>query len=111
VSAYRERLSEALRRMRRALFDMDAARRENRRLGQRLRSALARDGRQKAQRLDSLRDALAHLDPTRVLARGYSIVRDSSGHVRVSSAGLARDDVLDVTFSEGGAEVGVRRTR
>jgi exodeoxyribonuclease VII large subunit len=54
---------------------------------------------------------LGHLDPTQVLGRGYSIVRDADGHVRRSSAGLAPGDVLDVTFSEGGAETTVRGTR
>ena len=54
---------------------------------------------------------LGHLDPTQVLARGYSIVRNADGHVRVSSAGLAVGEALDVTFSEGGAVVKVRETR
>ena len=61
--------------------------------------------------LASLRTALAHLDPTRVLARGYSIVRGPDGHVRRSSAGLAPGDALDVTFAEGGAGVTVGTTR
>jgi exodeoxyribonuclease VII large subunit len=46
-----------------------------------------------------------------VLARGYSIVRGPGGHVRRSSVGLAAGDALDVTFSEGGAETVVRKTR
>jgi exodeoxyribonuclease VII large subunit len=62
-------------------------------------------------RLASLRNALTHLDPTRVLARGYSIVRDAEGHVRRSSVGLAAGAELDVTFAEGGAAVTVRTIR
>jgi len=61
--------------------------------------------------LASLRTALTHLDPTRVLARGYSIVRDPDGHVRRSSAGLTQGAELDVTFAEGGASVTVRYPR
>jgi exodeoxyribonuclease VII large subunit len=61
--------------------------------------------------LASLRTALTHLDPTRVLARGYSIVRDPDGHVRRSSTGLAPGAELDVTFGEGGASVTVRSPR
>jgi exodeoxyribonuclease VII large subunit len=64
-----------------------------------------------ARHLASLRAALTHLDPTRVLARGYSIVRDPDGHVRLSSAGLPAGAELDVTFAEGGAAVTVRSPR
>jgi exodeoxyribonuclease VII large subunit len=64
-----------------------------------------------ARQLVSLRAALTHLDPTRVLARGYSIVRDPDGHVRLSSAGLAAGAELDLTFAEGGAAVTVRSPR
>jgi len=61
--------------------------------------------------VSALGDALAHLDPNQVLGRGYSIVRDSSGHVRTTSAGLATGDALEVTFSEGEASVTVRDPR
>jgi exodeoxyribonuclease VII large subunit len=64
-----------------------------------------------ARHLAALRNALTHLDPTRVLGRGYSIVRDADGHVRRASAGLAPGAELDVTFSEGGAGVTVRSPR
>jgi exodeoxyribonuclease VII large subunit len=67
--------------------------------------------RERVQRLVQLRAALSHLDPTQVLERGYSIVRDSAGHVRTTSAGLAVDDPLDITFSQGGAAVTVRKPR
>ena len=80
-------------------------------LGRRLR----RDGRlslqSRSQRLAALRAALGHLDPTQVLSRGYSIVRDAEGHVRASSAGLAAGDALDITFAEGAAGVTVREPR
>jgi exodeoxyribonuclease VII large subunit len=97
--------------MRRALADPEAARRDNARWSARLRAALARGQQQRTTRLASLANALAHLDPTQVLGRGYSIVRDADGHVRRSSAGLAPDASLDITFSEGGAEVRVTRKR
>jgi exodeoxyribonuclease VII large subunit len=80
-------------------------------LGPRLRRALQGALRERAQRLGALRTALSHLDPTQVLERGYSIVRDAGGHVRVTSAGLARGDPLDITFSEGDAAVTVRDPR
>ena len=60
-------------------------------------------------RLAGLRTALGHLDPTQVLGRGYSIVRDDAGHVLTSSKRLAPGDALDLTFAEGGAAVSVRQ--
>jgi exodeoxyribonuclease VII large subunit len=98
-------------RLTRALPDVDAARRDLARLGARLSSAAQRSDRQRAQRLAALGASLGHLDPTQVLARGYSIVRDTDGGVRRSAAGLAADQSLDITFSAGGAEVAVRRVR
>ena len=73
--------------------------------------ALQRGLRERARSLAALGDALAHLDPNQVLARGYSIVRDPGGHVRTTSAGLAAGDALDITFSEGGAATTVREPR
>ncbi len=106
----RERVAGLGRRLRMALQREQQARAaEIRALAPRLRRALPL--RERQQRVGALRNALAHLDPTRVLARGYSIVRDPSGHVRVTSAGLARGDALDVTFSVGGAAVRVDEPR
>jgi exodeoxyribonuclease VII large subunit len=84
----RQRLGELARRLRRAV-DIPALRRD----------------------LERLARHLAHLDPTQVLGRGYSIVRDPDGHVRNSSAGLARGSELDITFAEGAAGVTVRDRR
>ncbi len=80
-------------------------------LAPRLRRAIPASMRERVQRLVGLRTALAHLDPTQVLERGYSIVRDSGGHVRTTSAALAAGDALDITFSQGGAAVTVREPR
>jgi exodeoxyribonuclease VII large subunit len=86
----RERVAQCARRMRVAARNRDNLR----------RLALA-----------GLRTALSHLDPTQVLGRGYSIVRDDAGHVLTSSKRLAAGDALDVTFAEGGAAVSVRQPR
>ena len=111
IERSRERLAQALRAMRRALPDTAAARRDNARLRERLAIALQRRFREHAKHVSALGDALAHLDPNQVLARGYSIVRDASGHVRTTSAGLAAGDALEVTFSEGEASVTVHEPR
>jgi exodeoxyribonuclease VII large subunit len=54
---------------------------------------------------------LAHLDPRAVLKRGYSVVRDCSGAILRSAGELAAGDVVDITFSQGGAESRIVRTR
>ena len=106
----RERVAQLAHRLRKAAHrEQQAMAADVRALAPRLRRALPL--REREQRVAALRDALAHLDPTRVLARGYSIVRDASGHVRMTSAGLARGDALDVLFSEGGAAVTVDKPR
>jgi exodeoxyribonuclease VII large subunit len=111
IARDRERVAQLARRMRRALPDMTLASRELARATQRLGAGVARGVADRMRRLGALRASLGHLDPTQVLARGYSIVRDADGHVRRSSAGLAADAALDVTFSEGGASVTVREPR
>jgi exodeoxyribonuclease VII large subunit len=107
----RERLIQFARRLRRALPDVVAERRELGRLAQRLSSAVVRATEERRRRLGATRNALGHLDPTQVLARGYSIVRDASGHVRGTSRGLVPGEPLDITFSEGSAGVTVRDPR
>jgi exodeoxyribonuclease VII large subunit len=126
VDAYRRRLARDMRRIievriqrldaasRRLLTPRERIERQHERLArsrERLRACFARASERKSLRLAALRAALGHLDPTRVLARGYSIVRDAGGHVRLSSAGLAAGEALDITFAEGGAEVQVTRPR
>jgi exodeoxyribonuclease VII large subunit len=54
---------------------------------------------------------LAHLDPRQVLQRGYSVVRDSSGAILRSASTLSTGDSVDITFSQGGAESRIVRTR
>jgi exodeoxyribonuclease VII large subunit len=126
VAALRRRLARDLRRVletraqrldavaRRLLTPAERIARQRERLAHWSRR-MSRDAQQglarRAQRLAALRTALSHLDPTQVLARGYSIVRDADGHVRRSSAGLAAGAALDITFSEGGAEATVRKAR
>ena len=107
----REGVAQLARRMSRALPDFAAARRDFARIAQRLALCTARGTDDRRRRLAAARSALGHLDPTQVLARGYSIVRDADGHVRRSSRGLAPGQALDVTFSEGGAAVTVRESR
>jgi exodeoxyribonuclease VII large subunit len=59
-------------------------------------------------RLLSARQYLQHLDPQRVLARGYSVVRDESGGVVTDSASLAVGERLQLTFAHGESKVEVK---
>ena len=54
-------------------------------------------------RLDSLQTHLDHLDPKRVLARGYSIVRDAHGSIVKDISFLQVGARLDITFAHGWA--------
>jgi exodeoxyribonuclease VII large subunit len=126
VDRLRRRLARDLRRIvetrqqrldhlsRRLLTPAERLARGRERLAQ-LARRLRRDGRLglqgRAQRLAALRTALGHLDPTQVLSRGYSIVRDAGGPVRASSDGLAHGDALDIVFARGGASVTVKQPR
>ena len=104
-------LSAIAPRLRRALPEVADLARSPQRARHRLALAFGRAFDERGRRLSALRDALAHLDPTQVLARGYSIVRDADGQLRRSSAGLAPGQGLDITFSEGGAAVTVSKPR
>jgi exodeoxyribonuclease VII large subunit len=58
-------------------------------------------------RLASLATSLEHLNPERVLERGYSLVRDASGKVVTRGDALSPGDALDIRFAQGGAKVRV----
>jgi exodeoxyribonuclease VII large subunit len=126
VAALRRRLARDLRRQietraqrldglsRRLLTPTQRIERQQRELAalaRRMANATRRGLADGARHLASLRNALTHLDPTRVLGRGYSIVRGPDGHVRRSSAGLGEGDALDITFAEGGAAARVTSPR
>jgi len=80
-----------------------------------LRDALARAGRERLRRersrLDSLGRNLAHLDPQRVLERGYAIVARQRGPVVADAALLAPGDALSITLARGAADATVTKTR
>ena len=98
-------------RLSRALPDLGRERREVARLGERLAAALARAAAERDRRVASLARSLALLDPTRVLGRGYSIVRGPDGHVVAAAASLAAGDAIEVTLADGGVGATVREVR
>jgi exodeoxyribonuclease VII large subunit len=57
--------------------------------------------------LERIATHLAHLNPDAVLARGYSVVRNSQGKVVRSSSQIKIDDALDLRFQQGSAKARV----
>lgn len=62
-------------------------------------------------RLESLMQNLTHLDPDRVLARGYSVVRDAHGFIVTRGRDIAAGDTIEITFAHGGATARVDSNR
>lgn len=77
---------------------------------QRMASSLSRQLERHADRLLALRQHLHLLDPNRVLARGYSLVRDAQGSIVSDCQQIKTGEVLDITFAQGGARVQVQET-
>ena len=61
--------------------------------------------------LDRLAASLAHLDPQRVLARGYSLVQRADGSVVQDAAALHTGEALDLRFHLGRARATIISTR
>lgn len=78
---------------------------------QRLSSLVARRVELSASNLARLRAALGSLDPTAVLARGYSITRAADGKVLTRSSAVREGDRLRTTLAEGWIESEVRGKR
>jgi exodeoxyribonuclease VII large subunit len=88
---------------------LKASRQEVVHLGSRLGFALSHRLHSCGAQLERLRTALSGLDPTAVLARGYSITRDAQGKVVADAARIAEGDVLQTTLARGWIESQVRR--
>jgi exodeoxyribonuclease VII large subunit len=77
-------------------------------LAERLVKAMRAGHAQRMVRVDNVEQHLILLDPTKVLARGYSMVQDASGAV-VSDAGqLTVGEELRITFAKGWARSEVK---
>lgn len=61
--------------------------------------------------VSSLQASIEHLAPTRILSRGYSLVRNERGLLVTRSNQVASGESLDITLAEGGIVVQVHRTR
>jgi exodeoxyribonuclease VII large subunit len=77
----------------------------------RLGRASARTLERAASRCASLAASLTHLDPARVLERGYSIVERADGAVVVDGASLGVGETVGIRFARGGAQARIERKR
>jgi exodeoxyribonuclease VII large subunit len=71
------------------------------RLNAMLKSTFEHRIKSELQQLANLRGRLTALNPTRVLERGYALVRDQNGQLITSAASGAQQKVLSVIFHDG----------
>jgi exodeoxyribonuclease VII large subunit len=107
----RWRLAQLAQRVRARLPDVGRLDARSAELALRLQRAAHAAVERAATRCARIAASLSHLDPAAVLARGYSVVRDASGRILLSSAALASGDLLDIRFARGGATARVEGAR
>ena len=80
-------------------------------LRMRIARGLAERLRQYERDVEACRQSLAHLDPSAVLARGYSITRNAAGEIVRTSAAVMTGDMVDVILAEGSIAARVEKTQ
>jgi len=103
-------LRDAAQRLRAAAPDMAMLVQQQQELARRLRGAVREHMTAAAERVTGVRSHLLHLNPQRVLERGYSITETVDGAIIRDSAQLREEQELKVTLARGWAEVRVKRT-
>ena len=103
-------LANAVHRLAAARPDLGALLRDQVRLRERLRGAVALRMERSAMLVSRVEAHLKHLDPHQVLERGYAIVTDAQGRIVRSSAQLAVDSEVDMTLARGSAQARITRT-
>jgi len=76
-------------------------------LAQRLDTAIRDHHRQRLNTLDNIAAALAHLNPEATLARGFSIIRDTSGRLVTDAANLQAGQTINLYLACGSAEASI----
>ena len=104
LSDRRWRVSELLQRSRARLPRVDELAAQSARLLERLLAAARAGLERTSARCASLGANLSHLDPAKVLERGYSIVQKPDGRVVSDSSALIIGDSVVLRFARGGAE-------
>jgi len=124
IDALRERLRAALRlrstrraaavaelrlRLRQRPPDAERAAAALAALATRLAAAARQQSGERRERLWRARQALAHLDPTAVLQRGYALVTDSAGAIVADADRLRCGDAVTLHLARGGAQARIER--
>ena len=58
-----------------------------------------------------MEQSLVHLNPQRVLERGYALVQQASGAIVRDSAALQPGEAVELTFAHGAADARITATR
>jgi len=103
-------LRDAAQRLRAAAPDTGMLAQQQQELARRLHGAARERMTSAAERVSSIRSHLLHLNPQRVLERGYSITETADGAIIRDSAQLTEEQELKVTLAKGWAGVRVKRT-
>lgn len=102
-------LAQVVARLAAARPDTEALERVRGGLARRLEFAMHRNLERNMQRLGRLESSLASLDPSAVLARGYSLTMDGKGRVVRDASTLAEGEQLTSRFSRGWATSEVKK--
>ncbi len=110
LRAHRERLNRAALGLGRAVPRMERRSGRIGLLAQRLGAAIRQQQQNRLGALDSIAAALAHLNPQATLARGFSIVRDASGHLVTDAASLHAGETVSLYLAHGEARASILAT-
>ena len=102
-------LRDAAQRLRAAAPDTGMLVQQQQELARRLRGAVSVHMTAAAERVTGVRSHLLHLNPQRVLERGYSITESADGSIIRDSAQLTEEQELKVTLAKGWAGLRVKR--
>ncbi|MDP1673001.1 MAG: exodeoxyribonuclease VII large subunit [Burkholderiales bacterium] len=102
-------LRDAAQRLRAAAPDLSLLMQHQHELARRLRGMTRERMATAAERVAGIRAHLLHLNPQRVLERGYSITETADGQIVRDGTQLATDQELQLTLAKGWAAVRVKR--
>lgn len=111
LTRQRNHLTRDAQRLQRATPDTRAASGRLTHLAQRLDSLTRSRITSQSTVLARLDATLTALNPQATLARGYSIVRDATGHVVRDAAALSRDSEVRLQFAQGEADARITETK
>ena len=107
LRSHRDRLNRATLGLGRAVPRMEKRNGQVGLLAQRLGAAIRRQQQKRLGTLDRIAAALAHLSPQATLARGFSIIRDTGGHLVTNATKLHAGQTVSLYFAHGEAQASI----